>query len=132
MQDSVGKATMKVTNKDLAPLMKTGPVNVLSSAILSALMEQASIRAIEIPCFISGQTSVASAFSLKHRKPSALGAQITAISRVTDIDKNGVHFEIEAFDETGLVATAMHTRVFVNRDKFERKCYETARMAQRL
>ncbi|OHS97102.1 hypothetical protein TRFO_09669 [Tritrichomonas foetus] len=130
MQDSIGKAIMKVSNRDLAPVMKTGIVNVLSTAKLSALMEQASCSALETACFISGQTSVAATMKLHHRRPSPIGANVTAIARVTDIDKDGIHFEIEAFDESGLIGTALHTRVFVNKDLFERKCYDSARLAQ--
>ena len=124
MQDSIGKATMKVKSTDLAPALKTGAVNVLSTALLDALMEQASCNALETVCSICGQTSVAHSMNLKHRRPSALGATVTAIAKVIDVDQDGVRLEIEAFDETGLVGKATHKRVFVNKDLFERQCFD--------
>lgn len=126
MQDSVGRASMKVKSTDLATALKTGTVNVLSTAILEALMEQASCNALDTTCSICGQTSVAHSMKLKHKRPSALGAKITAFARVTDVDQDGVRLEVEAFDETGLVGQAIHKRVFVNKEIFEKKCFDKA------
>ena len=129
MQDSVGKASMIVANRDLSPAFKTGVVRVLSTAVLESLMEQAAVSALDTACYISGQTSVAHSMKLEHKRPSAPGATVHAIARVTDIEEDGIQFEIEAFDETGLVGQAVHTRVFVNPDDFERKCFDDSRLA---
>ena len=132
MQDSVGKATMTVTSRDLDPALKTGSVNVLSLSILGALMEQASVNALDTVCFICGQTSVTQSMKLKQDRNLAVGSNVTAIAKVTDVDQSGIFFEIEAFDEVGLVGQAIHKRVFVNKDQFERKCYDVALSAKSL
>lgn len=132
MEDSVGKAKLKVCSEHLASSTKTGKLKILSSAVLASLMEEAAFKALETACLISGQTSITSKMNVTYQRPSALGANLSAVARVTDIDKNGIHFEIEAFDETGLIGTATHTRVFVDKLDFEKNCYETARLARRI
>lgn len=132
MEDSVGKATMTVTSRDLDSALKTGSVNVLSTSILGALMEQASVNALSTVCFISGQTSVTHSMKLIQKRHLPIGSNLTAIAKVTDVDQSGVFFEIEAFDEVGLVGQAIHKRVFVNKDQFERKCYDVALSAKSL
>lgn len=98
---------------------------------MAALMEEAACNAIDVASVSNGQASVGVNLELTHRRPSAIGANVKAIARLTDINKKGIHFEIEAFDDTGLIGTAKHRRVFVNKDEFESKCYETARKARK-
>ncbi|KAH0795396.1 thioesterase [Histomonas meleagridis] len=129
MSGSVGKASLVVGAEHLAPAMKTGVAKVLSTAIMAALMEEASCNAIELSDLSKEKITVGVALELKHKRPSAIGAHITAISRLVDVQQNRLSFEIEAFDEAGLIGTATHQRAFVNQELFERKCYETARKA---
>ena len=111
MQTSVGKAFLKVTHENLAIVMKTGSVNVLSSSVLIGLMEQAACKALEEVS--DERTTISYKTNLSHKRPSALGANVTAVARVTKTSKDLVEFEIEAFDETGLIGTATHIRKFI-------------------
>jgi predicted thioesterase len=126
----IGRASLIVKAGQLAPAMKTGSVKVLSSAILAALMEEAACDAIKDECTKLGRASVGTKFNLAHKKPSALGASVTAVASVERLDARAITFKIEARDETGVVGTADHTRVFVKQDDFEKKCYATARSAR--
>ena len=127
---AVGKASVVVGRQHLAPVMKTGSVNVMSTAIMSALMEEASCNALDVANISNGKASVGVAIDLKHKRPSAVGAHVQAVARLVEANNKGVSFEIEAFDETGLIGTAKHKRVFVDKDAFEKRCYETAKKAQ--
>ena len=130
MSGTVGKASIIVDRQHLAPVLKTGSVNVLSTAILSALMEEASCNAVEAAKVSHGKASVGVSIDLIHRRPSAVGAQVEAISKITEVSPKGLFFEIEAYDETGLVGTAKHRRVFVDKESFEKKCYEKSKEAK--
>ena len=112
--------------------MKTGIVNSLSTAALEALMEEAACKALEAACLSEEQTSIGARVSIIHRRPTAIGATVTAVARVEDINRNGIQFAIEAFDEAGLVGTATHTRVIVPKYEFETRCYDTSRKATEL
>ena len=126
--NTTGKATVVVGTQQLAPALKTGSVNVMSTAVMAALMEEASCTALTNAKV--DRASVGVALSLAHKKPSAPGAHVYAVSKITDLNNKSIAFDIEAYDETGLIGTATHKRVFVEKEKFEQKCYETARKAQ--
>ena len=96
MAVAVGKASIVVDRQDLAPVLKTGSVNVLSTAILSALMEEASCNAVEAANISNGKASVGVSIDLVHRRPSAVGAQVEAVSKLTKVTPKGLFFEIEA------------------------------------
>lgn len=126
--NTTGKAAVVVGPNHLAPVLKTGCVNVMSTAIMAALMEEASCVAIQNAKV--DRASVGVALNLTHRRPSAPGAHVYAVSKITDFTPKAIAFEIEAFDETGLIGAATHKRVFVEKEPFERKCYENAKKAQ--
>ncbi|KAH0788888.1 dihydrolipoamide acyltransferase [Histomonas meleagridis] len=130
MQTSVGKAFLKVTHDNLATVMKTGSVNVLSTSVLLGLMEQAACKALEE--VFDERTTISYKTDLSHKRPSALGAKVTAVARVKKTSKDLVEFEIEAFDETGLIGTATHIRKFISQDEFEENCYKTAINAKKI
>lgn len=122
MTQLIGKSKITVGFNDLAPIQRTGSVNVLSSSVLSCLMEQAACKALEqdnIP-FMNGKTSIGYKINISHKRPSALGACVNAVARVVKVKEDEVDFEIEAFDETGLIGTANHIRKLVNIKDFEK------------
>lgn len=126
--NTIGKASLVVGPHHLAPILKTGCVNVMSTAIMAAVMEEASCVAIKNAQV--DRASVGVALNLTHKRPSAPGAHVYAVSKITDFTPKAVGFEIEAYDETGLIGSAIHKRVFVEKDPFEKKCYENAKKAQ--
>ena len=119
---SVGKATVQVTTQHLAPALKTGTAHVMSTAVMAALMEEAACAAVPPGTYKPGQTSVGVHLDLLHKKPSALGATVQAVAHLKNVTQKKLDFEIEVFDETGLVGTAKHQRAFVMTDPFEEKC----------
>lgn len=122
-----GVATLTVSKGHLAPLMKTGTCYVLSTAVLSSLIEEASINAIPERNYQPGQTTVAAYINIKHRKPSILGANLKATADIRAIDNKKVEFFVEVFDETGLIGSGEHVRCFVNSTNFEKQCYSNHR-----
>ena len=128
MSGTIGEASLTVTKNLVAPVLKTGLVNVLSTALLAALMEEASCQALKK---INSKCSVGVSINLQHRKPSAIGANVKALSKIVTINDKSITFDIECFDETGLVGTATHRRVYVDKDIFEQKCYQNFEKAKR-
>jgi predicted thioesterase len=125
----VGRASLRVAAGHLAPAMKTGSARVMSTAILLAVMEEAACDAIASECSRINRVSVGTRMNLVHKRPSVAGASVVAVASVDKIDSKSVHFVIEAKDETGVVGTGDHTRVFVNEAEFERKALAAARRA---
>lgn len=125
-----GIATLKVTENLLAPALKTGTVRVMSTAAMAALMEEAACNALA-KVGTNGKAHVGVSLELKHKKPSAIGANVKAVAKLCKSDNKKYNFDIEVFDETGLVGSAKHTRVAVDQQSFEDRCNENARKARK-
>ena len=119
---NTGKATLQVNPQHLAPVLKTGTAHVMSTAVMAALMEEAACAAVPEGTYKPGQTSVGVHLDLLHKKPSALGATVQAIAHLKSVTDKKLDFDIEVFDETGLVGTAKHQRAFVMQEPFEDRC----------
>ncbi|EAX94981.1 hypothetical protein TVAG_048590 [Trichomonas vaginalis G3] len=127
MDDTIGRAILKVTEKNINSALKSGATKILSCSILLGLMEEASVNALSSTCFISDQNAISHYTSIDYLRPSKLGSTVTATAKIKNLDLRGVHLEIEARDEEGLIGVGKHTRVFIDQEEFERKCYEKYR-----
>ncbi len=73
--------TAEVTDADTAQALGSGDVPVLGTPRLLALAEAASVAAVA-PHLASGQTTVGTAVSLEHSRPSPVGTAVTRAGRV--------------------------------------------------
>jgi predicted thioesterase len=78
------------------------------------LMIRASIEVLK-PNFPyqSGFISVGTAMSFVHQAPSALGMTVSVKATLSKIDGNRYFFDIEAFDEVGIIGQGTHERQMV-------------------
>lgn len=78
------------------------------------LMIRASIEVLK-PNFPyqSGFITVGTAMAFEHLAPSALGMTVSAKATLTKIDGNRFFFDIEAFDEVGVIGRGTHERQMV-------------------
>lgn len=115
-----GHETKIVEQKDTAKSFGSGLANVYATPAMIALMENTAYKSIQ--AFLpNGLSSVGMQVNVSHKKASLPGAIITCKSTVTKIDGKKVFFEIEAFDEEGLIGTAEHIRFVIDSAKFEEK-----------
>ena len=112
-----GEAHAAVQKRDLASAYGNEGVEVLSSMTLMTLLEQACINALE-GRLRPDQMCVGSRMEMDHLAPTPEGFTVTAKASLTEVDKSKLVFSVEAFDQGGRVASAVHTRHVVNRDRF--------------
>lgn len=110
----------KVTNEITAISAKSGTLPVLATPFMIALMEQAASELCERE-IESGKTTVGTAINIAHMAASVIGAEIKVTARVTDIDRRKICFEVEAFDNAGLIGKGTHERFIVDSDAFIKK-----------
>ena len=87
--------------------------DVLSTPHLLGLMENASIKATDsrLP---NGYTSVGYAVDgLRHIAPTNVGQTVRVRSVLTDIDRNRLTYEIEAFEGDKPIGKAIHKRAII-------------------
>ena len=124
MQDSTAtnKATITitVTAADTAEVLGSGLLPVLATPRVVALMEEAACAAIksDIP---AGKSTVGTRIDVEHLSATPVGMQAWAEATLTGTEGRAYTFQIEAFDEAGLIARASHTRFLVDTERFMQK-----------
>lgn len=110
-----------VNESMLAGQVGSGSVDVLATPVMIVLME--NVAAACIGGYISDEmTSVGTEVSITHCGATPVGMQVTIKASVMQV-KNGktIIFDLEARDEVEVVGKGTHTRVIVEREKFEKK-----------
>ena len=112
------RAEMEVeVTKDLTTnRMGRDGADVLSTPALLGLMENVSIKATE-PYLPEGHTTVGYAVDgLRHLAPTPIGEKVLVKTELTEVDRNRLTFQIEAFEGDKKVALATHKRAVVPTD----------------
>ena len=116
----IGTVTHSVTTKDTAKTVKSGTLDVLATPVLSALMEEAAVKAIT-PFLPPDETTVGGYIAVTHKAPTKIGDHVTVIATVTKIDGRKIHYHITAKDTQKDIGEAEHTRFIVNSHDFMKK-----------
>lgn len=114
------EVTKFVSEELLAKAVGSGDVAVFATPMMIAMMEEAAAKCIA-PMLEPGQTSVGTMMNTSHAAATPAGMQVRAVATVTEVDGRSITFRVEAFDEAGLIGEGTHSRVIVNRSRFEEK-----------
>jgi len=109
-----------VTERDTAATIGSGLVAAYSTPSMIALMERASVAAIQ-PHISEGQTSVGVEVDIKHIAATPVGMQVRARASLIEIDRNRLRFRVEAWDEVEKVGEGLHVRALLDRLRFEQQ-----------
>jgi fluoroacetyl-CoA thioesterase len=118
-----GRATLIVDSGDTAIALGSGDVPVFATPRMIALMEGAACNAL-VGRLAPELTSVGTDVNIRHRRPSPIGATITAEATVTEVDGALVTFTVVAHDDhaldasKALIGIGTHTRAVVMREAF--------------
>ncbi|MGI6662874.1 MAG: thioesterase family protein [Bacillota bacterium] len=112
-----GRATVKVTQSNLASSTGSGAVDVFSTPSLVLLMEEAAMDALK-PYMEPGESSVGTLVNIRHISPTPLGLTVTATATLTEIDGRRLVFHVEARDELDKVGEGTHERFLISVDRF--------------
>ncbi len=128
--DYIGtKHEVKITvTKDVtAAAMHSGSLQVFSTPYMVALMEQASCELLQ-QLLPEGITSVGTALDIQHLAATAVGAPVRAVATLTSFDGRKATFDVEAYDNAGLIGKGSHERFSIKIDKFLQKAQERAKV----
>ncbi|WP_297420601.1 thioesterase family protein [Clostridium sp.] len=109
-----------VSDNDLAIKIGSGDLEVYATPAMIALMENAakSLVVNEIP---NEFTTVGIEINVKHIKSSPIGANIECKATLVKVDGMKLFFEVEAYDDNGIIGKGTHTRYIVNINDFMEK-----------
>ena len=117
-----GEVATTVEREDTAAEVGSGSLLVYATPCMVALMEGAACEAID-PVMAEGYTSVGIALNIEHLAATPVGMEIRAEATVTAVEGKIITFELEAFDEAGLIGKGTHKRCIINAQKFLDKTY---------
>ena len=106
-----------VTDKNTADVYGSGGLAVYSTPAMIALMEGASLFAVQ-PLLPEGWTTVGTEVNVKHVSPSPPGMKVRARAELVSTDGRSLSYQVEAFDEAGKIGEGTHGRYIVETDKF--------------
>lgn len=109
-----------VTDEITAKSMRSGSLPVLATPFMVALMEQAASELCD-KYIEEGLSTVGTALNIQHLAPTAVGAKVRAVATVTEYDGRKICFDVEAYDEAGLIGKGTHERFTIKIDKFMQK-----------
>ena len=119
----IGKAATAstvVSEKNTAKAVGSGSLDVFSTPMMIALMEQAACECIA-ESLEPGQSSVGTQVEVAHTAASPIGATITATAIIDNIDGRSITFSVSASDGTNQIGNGKHTRVIINTERFMAK-----------
>lgn len=126
MEMTVGtkhEVTVTVTEKTTAAEMKSGSLPVLATPCMVALMEQAASELCDK--FVDeGISTVGTALNISHLAPTPVGGTVKAVATLTAFDGRKACFDVEAYDDAGLIGKGTHERFTIKIESFMKKALE--------
>lgn len=115
-----GETRLVVREEDTAQHLGSGKVAVLATPRMIALMENASVKAVDhlLP---SGQATVGGEIRVRHLAATPQGMEVTAHSELVEVEGRRLTFKVEAFDEREKIGEGTHIRFIIDLDRFKEK-----------
>lgn len=107
----------KVTEADTAISVGSGDVEVFATPMMLALMEGAAAQCLG-RFLAEGKTSVGAKIESSHLAATPVGMNVRAVASIVEVEGKKVSFEVEAYDEHGLIGEGTHLRVVVDKERF--------------
>jgi predicted thioesterase len=120
-----GTADLVVGEEHTAPKIGSGRIRVLGTPVMINLMEAAALDAVEkfLP---DGHQSLGIELEVSHVAATPVGMRVEATAEVTQVEGNRIDFHIEAHDEADLIGKAVHRRIVVNVERFDKRVQKKA------
>ena len=117
-----GEKSVAVKIENTALAMGSGTLRVFATPAMIALIEGCCAESVE-DMLPQGITTVGTKVEVEHLAASPIGASILCKSKLTAYDGRRLDFEVEVFDNAGLIGKGTHTRFTVEAQRFIDKAY---------
>ena len=112
-----GKQTITVTKEQTACALGSGRLEVFATPAMIALMVETAWRSVE-PELSEGEGTVGTRMEVSHVSATPVGMEVTCETRLTQVDRKRLVFEVKAYDAAGLIGEGMHERFIVENGRF--------------
>lgn len=109
-----------VTTEMTARIMGSGTLDVLATPSMIALIEETAWKSVASE-LEPGMSSVGTNLKIDHLAPTPVGMKIRCETELKEVDGRKLVFEVNVYDEKGLVGKGTHERFIINEEKFQAK-----------
>lgn len=115
-----GEQMIIVTEQQTAKYLGSGELAVFATPCMIALMENTAYKSVQ-PFLDPGQGTVGTLLNVKHLAATPVGMEVRCETKLIEIDRKRLVFEVEAFDACGLIGEGTHERFIIDNQKFMQK-----------
>ena len=115
-----GEQMIIVTEQQTAKYLGSGELVVFATPCMIALMENTAYKSVQ-PFLDPGQGTVGTLLNVKHLAATPVGMEVRCETRLIEIDRKRLVFEVKAFDACGLIGEGTHERFIIDNQKFMQK-----------
>jgi fluoroacetyl-CoA thioesterase len=119
-----GESTTVVTHENTAAAVGAGGVEVFSTPMMIALMENASWQAVA-SALDEGYVTVGTHINVSHLGATPIGQHVRATAELVEIDGRRLVFNVEAYDEQKKIGDGQHERFVINLERFLQRIAQT-------
>lgn len=109
-----------VTTEMTARIMGSGTLDVLATPSMIALIEETAWKSVASE-LEQGMASVGTNLKIDHLAPTPVGMKVRCETELKEVDGRKLVFEVNVYDEKGLVGKGTHERFIINEEKFQTK-----------
>lgn len=113
-------ATTVVSEKNTAKTVGSGNLDVFSTPMMIALMEQAACDCLA-SSLEPGQSSVGTEIAVEHKAASPIGATISATATIKHVEGRKVDFDVIAAEGATTIGCGTHSRFIIDAERFMSK-----------
>ena len=115
-----GEQMIIVTEQQTAKYLGSGELAVFATPCMIALMENTAYKSVQ-PFLDPGQGTVSTLLNVKHLAATPVGMEVRCETKLIEIDRKRLVFEVKAFDACGLIGEGTHERFVIDNQKFMQK-----------
>lgn len=112
--------TREVTNETTAAVLGSGTLEVYATPAMVALMEETCMKSVQEE-MEEGCGTVGTGLTIHHVSATPVGMKVRCASKLVEVDGRKLVFDVQAFDEAGLIGQGTHERFIIENDKFFQK-----------
>lgn len=112
-----GKQTITVTEDKTAAVMGSGELSVFATPAMIALMENTASKSVA-DVLEEGQGTVGTLIDVKHTAATPVGMEVTCETKLVEVDRKRLVFEVKAYDTAGVIGEGVHERFIIDNEKF--------------
>ena len=109
--------TRDVTNENTAASLGSGLLDVFATPSMVALMEETCMKSVQAE-LDEGCGTVGTGLTIHHVSATPIGMKVRCASKLVEVDGRKLVFDVQAFDEAGLIGQGTHERFIIDSEKF--------------